>query len=44
MVKIAAVVLAPSLGLGTLLDDSRGKGRVEGKLECRYTYPQRLDG
>ena len=44
MVEVAAVVLAPSLGLGALLDDCGGKGRVNENLEYRGTYPQCLDG
>ena len=39
------MVLASSVGLGSLLDDCRGKVSMEGKLEFRVTcYPQRLDG
>ena len=45
VVKVAAVILAPSVGVGVLLDDCRGRVRVEEKLECRVTYyPQYLDG
>ena len=44
VIEVAAVVLAPSLGIGALLDDCRGKGRVEEQLECRDTYPQCLEG
>ena len=43
VVEVAAVVLAPSLGLGALFEDCRGKVRVEEKFECRGTPPQCLD-
>ena len=41
VIEVVAVVLGPSLGIGALLDDCRGNGRVEEKLECRDTYLQR---
>ena len=39
VVEVAAVVLAPSLGIGALLDNCRGNDKVEEVLECRDTHP-----
>ena len=44
VVEVDVVFLAPSLEIRALLDDCGGKVRVEETLECRVTYPQRLDG
>ena len=43
-VEVAAVVLAPSLGFGALLDDCGSNIRVEENFECIVTYHQCLDG